>query len=136
MSMRSVHYPESTTGPPTVLYLIRSEAAVVCVCGPLVPELVPLIVTVYVPWLVEGPVVITRLAVPEPLIELGENVALAPVGKPLTVRLTASLKPPMAPTDTPKEVLLPALMLAEEGETDSEKSAVAAAWTVNVTVVL
>ena len=26
MSMRSVHYPEPTTGPPTVLYLIRSEA--------------------------------------------------------------------------------------------------------------
>ncbi len=105
-------------------------------CDPLAPLLVPVTVTVKVPRLVEGLVVTSRLAEPEPAIELGDKEAPAPVGNPVTLRLTMSLKPPIAPTVTLNEVLFPALILAEEGEIEREKSGVAGAWTVSVTVVL
>lgn len=78
----------------------------------------------------------SMVAVPEPAIELGDTVALAPLGNPLTVRLTTSLKPPLGLTVKLNEVLLPALMFAEEGEIESEKSGLAGAWMASVTVVL
>ena len=59
---------------------------------------------------------------PERLIELGERLGVAPVGKPLTVRFTVSLNPPEASTVTLNEVLLPPLTVAEEGAMEREKS--------------
>ena len=45
----------------------------------------------------EAEVVIVRVELPEPVTEAGLKLAVAPVGKPLTVKLTAPLKPLRAP---------------------------------------
>ncbi len=62
--------------------------------------LVPVTVSGYEPNGVFATVAIAKVEVPEPVMELGVNVAVAPVGRPVTVRLTAPEKPLRAPTDT------------------------------------
>jgi hypothetical protein len=49
---------------------------------------------------VVAPAVIDSVEEPEPLTEGGLNVEVASPGKPLTVKLTVSLKPPKAETLT------------------------------------
>ena len=55
--------------------------------------LTPVIVNGYVPATVEVLVVILSVEEPEPLNELGLNVAVTPAGAPLTVSATLALKP-------------------------------------------
>ena len=55
--------------------------------------LVPFTVRVYVPVGVDELVETFSVELPEPLTEAGENVALAPVGNPETVKPTLLLKP-------------------------------------------
>jgi hypothetical protein len=81
-------------------------------------------------------VLIFRVALPEPLIEPGEKLVLAPLGRPLTLRFTASVKPPVEDTVIVKDLLCPAFKLADVGEIESEKSWLATACTARVTVVL
>ena len=67
----------------------------VCVRLPLVP----VIVTVYVPVSVLVPVVTVIVLLPEPpLTGLGLNVALAPKGSPLALKVTLAAKPLSAVT--------------------------------------
>jgi hypothetical protein len=73
-----------------VLVVTVSVTEVVSVKLPLVP----LTVNGYVPAAVEDVVDTARVEEPEPpLIEDGLKVPLAPVGRPLTVRLTVPVKP-------------------------------------------
>jgi len=60
--------------------------------------LVPVIVSVYVPTGVEAAVVTFMVLLPEPMTEVGLNEALAPVGRPLALKVTVPLKPPDAVT--------------------------------------
>jgi hypothetical protein len=82
-----------------------SVTVAVCVSEPLVP----VIVSVGFPIGVLLVVVIVSVELPEPLIEAGTNVAVAPVGSPLALRLTDPVNPLMAPTLTVYVVLPPAL---------------------------
>jgi hypothetical protein len=63
----------------------------VVVCTKL--PLVPVIVSVEVPAGVDREVAILSELLPEPLIDMGVKVAVAPVGKPLTEKVTVPLKP-------------------------------------------
>ena len=83
-----------------------------------------------------GIVVMVNVELPEPLTGFGENVVLTPLGSPPTLRVTASPNPPVAATVTVNDLLCPDFMLAELGEIESEKSGLAGACTVRVTVVL
>ena len=56
--------------------------------------LVPVTVSVYVPAAVDVVVFTVRVELPEPTTEVGLKLAEAPVGNPLTVKLTVPLKPP------------------------------------------
>ena len=60
--------------------------------------LAPAMVTVYVPAGVELEVVMLKVDEPEPVIEAGLNVALAPAGSPLTLRPTVPAKQVVALT--------------------------------------
>ena len=59
--------------------------------------------------------------VPEPVTEVGLNVPVAPVGRPLTVKSTAALKPFAPVTVGVKVVLPPWTTVCELGEAVSEK---------------
>jgi hypothetical protein len=68
-----------------------SETLAECVCEPLVPLLAPVIVNVGVPRLEVDTVKVAAL---EPAIDDWEKVPLAPLGNPLTLSDTLSVKPP------------------------------------------
>ena len=78
-------------------YLIVRVTEAVCVgaTGPL-----PVTVRGKVPRGALRLVVIVRVALPEPTSMAGAKVALVPVGRPRTARLTDSLKPPWEDTET------------------------------------
>ena len=63
------------------------------------------------------------VAAPEPVMEVGLKLAVAPGGKPLTLNTTVSAKLPDGVTLALKEAVRPALMVVEPGETEREKSA-------------
>jgi hypothetical protein len=62
--------------------------------------LVPVIVSVGLPVGVVAAVVTVRVELAPPAIDVGLNEAVAPVGRPLTLRLTEPLNPFSAPTFT------------------------------------
>ena len=97
-------------------------------CPP--PE--PVIVSVNVPRVVE-PVVAIESVDDVPVVDVGLNVPLAPLGRPPTVNVTAALKPPVRVTETEKLVLRPCLTERLLGEALTLKST---AWTTSVTVVM
>jgi len=72
--------------------MTTSVAEAVCTRGPLVA----VIVNGYVPPEVEASVDTFITEVPEPATDVGVNVALAPVGNPLTLNPTLPLNPPLA----------------------------------------
>jgi hypothetical protein len=88
------------------------------VSGPLVP----VTVRVELPTGVLSVVVIVRVELPELLIETGENVAVAPVGRPLALRLTEPVYAFVAPRFTVYVVLPPAFTVWVDGVADTEKS--------------
>jgi len=59
----------------------------------LMPPPLPVIATAYEPAGVVSVVLIVMTVVPEPLIEVGLKLALAPVGSPLTLQVTAPPNP-------------------------------------------
>ncbi len=67
-------------------------------------------------------VVILRVALPGATTEVGVKLALAPFGRPLTLRLTDPLKLPWDEAETVYVVEEPRLMLRELGLIPSEKS--------------
>ena len=68
------------------------------------PALVPVIVSVYVPALAPLAVLILRVDVPEPVTDGGVNLAVLPLGRPVTVRVTVELNPFKAVTVTVVDV--------------------------------
>jgi hypothetical protein len=78
--------------------------AVVRVSAPAVPE----IESVYVPVFVV--VVVRTLRVDVVDVGLGEKVAVAPTGRPLTLSVTASVKPPDGATETAYDAVPPRTM--------------------------
>ena len=73
-----------------------------------------------------------RVEEPEPVTEVGLNVPVAPVGRPLTVKATAALKPFALVTVGVKLVLPPWTTVCELGDAASEK--LGAGFTTSVTV--
>jgi len=61
--------------------------------------LVPVIVRGYVPTAVVAVVEIVSVELPEPATDAGLKLAVAPVGSPLTLRLTVPVKPFSALSD-------------------------------------
>lgn len=82
----------------------------VAVCDKL--PLVPVMVTVKAPAEVELVVETVRVELPEPVTEVGLKVPAAPLGNPLTLRLTVPVKPFSAPMLIVYVVLLPAVTFA------------------------
>lgn len=101
----------------------------VCVSVPLVPVMV---IVELPPGVVPAVVVMVRVEVPDVVIEAGENVAVAPAGRPPADRLTVELNPLSAPVVTVYVAGFPALTVDEPGDAATVKSGATA---VRVTVV-
>jgi hypothetical protein len=79
--------------PMPAVFVTASVTVVDCVRLPLVP----VIVSVEVPAGVVPLVVTDSVVAPEPLTVEGAKLAVVPVGSPVTLKLTAPLKPFKAP---------------------------------------
>jgi len=82
---------------------------------------VPVIVTVELPSGVAELVVTVIVEVPDVVMEAGENDAVAPDGKPLTISVTGPANPPDAATFTVKVVLDESPTVAEPGVVETVK---------------
>jgi hypothetical protein len=67
-----------------------------------------------------------RVEEPEPVTEVGLKLALAPAGKPLTLKFTTPVKPPDAVTVAVYEVPAPAVTVCDAGVAAMEKFGVGA----------
>ena len=65
---------------------------------------------------------IDKVEVPEPVIEVGANDAVAPDGNPAAERLTLPAKPPNAIIEILETALPPAVAEMDAGEAEIEKS--------------
>jgi hypothetical protein len=92
---------------------------------------VPVIVRVYVPVGVVVAVETVSVELPEVETDAGLKLAVAPVGKPLRLRFTVSVKPFSAPMVVVYVVLLPGAVICEPGVAEMLKSGLA---TTRVTV--
>jgi hypothetical protein len=97
-------------------------------------EPVPVIVTVYTPAAVALEVEIVSVDDPPAVTEVGENEAVAPLGRPLAVSETVCAEPDATAVETVALVPAPAATDASVGLSESEKSFVAAAVTLSVSV--
>jgi hypothetical protein len=110
-----------------------NETLALCASVPLVPEMV----TVYVPAVVEFNVVRVSVELPEVEIEVGEKLAVTPVGRPEAARETVPVNPFRGLTLAENVVEFPAATVCEEGEAEKLKSGVSVtAFTVTLTLVL
>jgi hypothetical protein len=92
------------------------ETVVVSVVEPLVPVMV----TVDVPVVAVDDAVKVRVELPAPVIDVGLNEAVTPVGRPLALSVTAESNPPATATvmvDVPVE---PCTTDTDEGEAEME----------------
>src|SRR6476659_7121377 len=64
---------------------------------------------------------------PEPVTEVGLKLALAPLGRPLTLKLTVPVNPPSAATVAVYEVPPPCVNVCDAGDAVMEKSGPVAA---------
>ena len=76
----------------------------------------------YVPGDVDVLVDTASVDVPEPVTEAGVNEAVAPAGRPRTLRPTAPVNPLIADTVAVYEAPLPGRTVLEPGVAESEKS--------------
>ena len=95
-------------------------------------DVAPETLSVYVPTGVLAEVVTVRVEEPDPETEAGAKEAETPEGKPLTEKLTVSVKPFNALTDTVYGALPPCAVDCDDGEVEMEKSG--AGFTVIVRV--
>lgn len=79
-------------------------------------------------------VVTASVEVPEVATDVGVKLPVAPLGKPLALRVTVPVNPLIALTVTEYVVLWPAVTVCELGEAEIEKSG--GAFTTRETVVL
>jgi len=70
---------------------------------------------------------------PDPATEAGLQLALAPAGSPLALKLTLPLNPPEPVTVAVYDVPLPAVTGADAGVAAMEKSPTTGAFTTSVT---
>jgi hypothetical protein len=94
------------------------------------------IVNAYVPAAVELEVEIVRVDDEPAVTDDGENDAVTPLGRPLAPSETVCAEPEVTAVETVAVVPDPAVTDADVGLTDSEKSFVAAAVTLSVSVVV
>lgn len=97
-------------------------------------EPAPVIVTVYVPAGVELDVATVSVDDDPAVTDVGENVAVAPLGSPLALRATDCAEPDVTAVATVAPVLPPAVTLPDAGLTASEKSLGGALVTLSVSV--
>ena len=93
-----------------------------------------MIVITYVPAAVELEVAIVNVDDDPDVTEAGENDAVAPDGSPLALNDTDSAEPDVTAVATVELVLFPAVMLAELGLSETEKSLAVELLTVSVNV--
>jgi hypothetical protein len=91
-------------------------------CDGLPAASVPVTVMVEVPNGVEVEVAIVSVELPEPLIDAGLKLAVAPAGKPLTLRFTLSANPLEELTVMVEVPVLPRPTLIELGDAEMLKS--------------
>lgn len=84
--------------------------------------LVPVTVSVKAPAGVDVEVVTDRVELPEPATEVGLKAPVAPPGNPLTLKLTAPVKPPDGVTVAVYEAPAPAVTVCELGVAERVKS--------------
>lgn len=82
--------------------------------------LVPVIVSEKVPVVVVVVVVTVMVDVPEPATEAGLKLAVAPLGKPVTLNDTTPVKPPDGVTVTVNAVFAPWLIVCDAGVAETE----------------
>jgi hypothetical protein len=80
---------------PTTVVIVRFTVTVF-----VNPPLVPVIVNVELPTIAPLVVVTVSVELPAPVTDAGLNTPVAPVGSPLTPRVTTPLNPFTAPTFT------------------------------------
>jgi hypothetical protein len=85
--------------------------------------LVPVIVTVELPAGVAAAVEIVKVLLPEPEIEAGLKVPVAPLGRPLSVSAVAPFRPDVAATVSVTVPFVPAVRVKLVGELESVKPA-------------
>ena len=85
-------------------------------------DVAPKTLSVYAPTGVLAEVVSVRVEEPDPETETGAKEAEAPEGKPLTEKLTVSVKPFNALTDTVYGALPACAVDCDDGEAEMEKS--------------
>ena len=101
-----------------------------------VPPLVPVTVIEYVPVGVDELVVSVRVEDPAPLIDVGLNAAVVPVGRPDALSATDELKPPEAVVVMVLVPLLPRVTCTDVGEAEMvNDGAVTISETVAVCVI-
>jgi hypothetical protein len=103
------------------------------VCDPVAA--VPVIVIAYVPAGVELEVAIVSDDDQPEVTDDGENIAVAPDGRPVALSETVSAEPDVTAVDTVAPAPFPATTLAEVGLTEMEKSLEVELCTVSVNVV-
>src|SRR5690349_15641244 len=101
----------------------------------LTAPLVPVTVSVTAPAGVAAEVETVRVDEPEPAMDAGLNLPVAPLGKPVTLSDTVPVNPFTAVTETAYVVLPPADTVCDAGDTATEKSGVRT-LTAKVTVAL
>jgi hypothetical protein len=79
-------------------------------------------------------VVTERVELPEPATDVGLKVPVAPLGRPLTLKLTLPVKPPDGVTVAAYEVPVPAVTVRELGVAEMAKSAPPPPAVVTVTL--
>jgi hypothetical protein len=124
--------PPNQGEPLRVLgYCTVSDTVVECVRLPLVPVIVSVLVPVGVLERVER----VSVEVPEPVTDVGLNVALVREGRLLTLKLTLPLNPLIAVTVTVYEVVPGCPTVRELGEAEIEKLGGFTELTTRVTLV-
>ena len=100
-----------------------------------VAPLVPVMVIVDVPTGVVLAVVTVKVEEPDVVTDAGLNVAVAPVGNPLAVKVTVPAKPFRAVIVAVYVVLFPWTTVCEAGVAEMEKSGAGGGFTTRETVV-
>ena len=100
------------------------------------PPPVPVIVMVWVPVLALLLTVSLRVDVPVPVMDVGLKVEVTPDGRPLAIKVTAELNPPVTVLVIVEVPELPLDTVIEVGEAVSVKLPLTGAVTVRVTVVV
>ncbi len=96
--------------------------------------LIPVMVTVPVPTVAVADAV--NMSVLVPVVDVGLNVGVTPAGRPLALKATLPVNPPLGVTVIVVDAVVPRVTVTFAGLAESEKSGVGGAFTVSVIAVV